>query len=324
MKFDFEGKEYYIDGYLASQLDSIVYNIREDWDIVIIITGDRTVRVGKSVLAMTICAYLASALKNSKVDGKVMNENAYTMNDIYFNSTVMITEAQEKPKYAISHYDEARESLASTKHAKKAQQDVVDFFNECGQLNQIFVLVLPDFFGLKEDMAVARSEFLLNVYRTETKKMIDLYHTGEKRPVVKFERGRFQFFNRTKKSNLLDKSKSMKRKSYSLIKADFIGRFTNQYPLDEKVYKELKRESLKRFNESHKKEDVKVQTETRKFLEIASFLTPNQLKEMSLKLDRNEDYFRKAVERTKREADPVLSKENELKARKIGEIEGFP
>jgi len=191
---------------------------------------------------MTICAYLASALKNSKVNGKVMNENAYTMNDIYFNSTVMITEAQEKPKFAISHYDEARESLASTKYAQRAQQDVIDFFNECGQLNQIFVLVLPDFFGLKEDIAVARSEFLLNVYRTETKKMIDLYHTGEKRPIVKFERGRFQFFNRTNKSKLLDMSKSKKRKSYSLVKANFIGSFTNQYALDETKYKELKRE----------------------------------------------------------------------------------
>jgi len=323
MKFDFKGKEYYIDGYLSSQLDSIVYNIKSDWDIVIIITGDRTVRVGKSVLAMTICAYLASALKNSKVNGKVMNENAYTMNDIYFNSTVMITEAQEKPKFAISHYDEARESLASTKYAQRAQQDVIDFFNECGQLNQIFVLVLPDFFGLKEDIAVARSEFLLNVYRTEKKKMIDLYHTGEKRPIVKFQRGQFQFFNRTNKSKLLDMSKSKKRKSYYLVKANFIGSFTNQYPLDEEKYKERKRESLKRFGERHKKEDVKVLTETKKFLEIASFLTPKQLRDMSIKLDRDDDYFRKAVERTKRKAEPILSKENELKDRKTVEIGDF-
>jgi len=38
------------------------------------------------------------------------------------------------------------------------------FLIECGQLNQIFVLVLPDFFGLKEDIAVARSEFLFKMF----------------------------------------------------------------------------------------------------------------------------------------------------------------
>jgi len=41
--------------------------------------------------------------------------------------------------------------------------------------------------------------------------MIDLYHTGEKRPIVKFERGRFQFFNRTNKSKLLDMYKKVRK-----------------------------------------------------------------------------------------------------------------
>ena len=50
MKFEFKGKEYYIDGYLASQLDSIVYNVKKDWDFVIMITGNRMVRVGNQSL----------------------------------------------------------------------------------------------------------------------------------------------------------------------------------------------------------------------------------------------------------------------------------
>ena len=227
MKFEFEGKEFYIDGYLATALDSLVYNIKKDWDFIILITGDRMVRVGKSVLAMTIGAYLGAALKNLK-----LNEKAYSVHQIYFDSTLMITEALEKPKYFIDHYDEARESLATTKALQRPQQDMIDFFSECGQLNHIFILVLPDFFGLKEDIAVARSEFLINVYRSEEKKMVDLYHTGEKRPVVKFERGRFQLFNRRKKEKLYDKAKTIKRKSYSIVKADFIGRFVDQWPIN--------------------------------------------------------------------------------------------
>lgn len=47
MKFLWKGNEYYIDGFLASLLNSIVYNIKKDWDFVILITGDRGVRVGK-------------------------------------------------------------------------------------------------------------------------------------------------------------------------------------------------------------------------------------------------------------------------------------
>jgi len=54
MKFPYNGKEWYIDGFLASSLDSLAYNVQKDWDFVIMITGDRTVRVGKSVLAMTV------------------------------------------------------------------------------------------------------------------------------------------------------------------------------------------------------------------------------------------------------------------------------
>ena len=64
MKFKFKEQEYYIDGYLADALNTIVYNIKEDWDFVIIISGDRMVRVGKSILAMTIGAYLGSILKS--------------------------------------------------------------------------------------------------------------------------------------------------------------------------------------------------------------------------------------------------------------------
>ena len=77
--------------------------------------------------------------------------------------------AQTKEKYHPNIYDEARESLASTKHMKKLQEDIIDFFNECGQLNQIFIVVLPDFFSLKEEIAVGRSEILINVYRDEVK-----------------------------------------------------------------------------------------------------------------------------------------------------------
>ena len=318
MKFEFNGQEFYIDGYLASQLNSFIYNINKDWDFVILITGDRMVRVGKSVLAMTIGAYLGSALKNLK-----LNDNAYDIKQVYFDSKIMVDEALEKSRYYINHYDEARESLAASKTLQKTQQDLIDFFSECGQLNHIFILVLPDFFTLKEDIAIARSECLINVYRTESKIMKDLYKTGEKTPLVKFNRGQFQFFNRRKKEVIYDKARTTKRKSYSAVKADFIGRFTNQWPLERDSYEELKKESLRRFKERHKKVEVKLSTETRKFLEIADFLTPSQLSKMSKLLGKDESYFRKSVAKARDDAAPFLKPKLDEKVEKLDEIGGI-
>lgn len=250
MKFDFEGREYYIDGFLAPQLDSIVYNLKKDWDFIILITGDRTVRVGKSVLGMTVCAYLKSALNKFGI-----NTN-YTLNDIYFDNKKMIDEVQKKPKYAINHYDEGREGLATSKTYQQFQQNLMDFYAECGQLNHIWVIVMPDFFEMKEDIAVGRSEFLINVYRKEEKRIVDLYKEGKPRPVVKLMRGYFEFFNRKQKSLLWDIAKAKRQKRYNLIKPAFIGRFTEQYPLDEASYKQLKKDSLSRFQKRKQEQSV--------------------------------------------------------------------
>ena len=172
MKFLYQGKEYYIDRLLARQLDTLVYNVKKDYDFVIMITGDRAVRVGKSVLAMTVCAYLSVHLE------KVGLANKYDIEDIYFDNKDMMKAAFQKPKYHINHYDEGREGLAANKAMKTMQQDLLDFFAECGQLNHIFVIVAPDLFKHSEELAVARRESLINVYRREVVNTLDLYNTG--------------------------------------------------------------------------------------------------------------------------------------------------
>jgi len=185
-------------------------------------------------------------------------------------------------------------------------------------------LVLPDFFTLKEDIAIARSECLINVYRTESRIMKDLYKTGEKTPLVKFNRGQFQFFNRKKKEAIYDKAKTTKRKSYTAVKPDFLGSFTNQWPIDRESYEELKKESLKRFKERHKKEEVKLSTETRKFLEIADFITPSQLSKMSKLLGKDESYFRKSIAKAREDAAPFLKPKLDEKIEKLDKIGGIP
>jgi hypothetical protein len=250
MKFPYNGGKWYIDKILATQLLTLVYNIKKDWDFVLLISGDRMVRVGKSVLGMTICSFLAYAM------GRYGIKTKFDLEDVYFDNKVMMSQVYDKPQYSINMYDEGREGLAATKTMHLIQQDILDFFAECGQLNQIFVIVLPDFFELKEPVAIGRSEFLLNVYRKPVAKEVDILGIGEKQPVVGFQRGFFQLFNRQTKAKLYDKARTTRRKNYGLIKANVIGRFTNQYPLDEALYRAKKREALKRFQEKTKEDKV--------------------------------------------------------------------
>lgn len=238
------GKEIYLDENLMYQLDTLVYNVTSDWDFVIIVSGDRMVRVGKSVLAMSIGAYLAYRLKSP-----------FSLDNIFLDSQEMINFAQTAHKHSAIIYDEGREGLAASKSGHKLQQDLLDYFAECGQLNHIFIIVLPDFFELKETMAVGRSEYLINVYRKSVELMIDMYNDGVIRPVVRFDRGQFEFFSRKKKQLLYDIAQSKHMKNYGLVKANFIGKFTNNYSIDHDAYIQKKADALKRFNE--KKKEVK-------------------------------------------------------------------
>ena len=257
MKFTWKEKDWYIHDYLATQLDSIVYNIKKDWDFVILITGDRMVRVGKSVIAMTVCAYLAyrfALLHTTRDKGysAPLNKDAYNISNLYFDNKKMIEESFKKPKYSIIHYDEGREGLAASKAMMQVQKDLVDFFTECGQMNHCFVIVAPDFFDLKEMMAVSRSEILINVYRKSDNKMMDIYREGKKVPVTVFSRGHFEFFSRKKKAILYDNYRKSNRKWYGSTKCDFLGDFTDQYPLGEAEYRKEKADALGRFQEMHK------------------------------------------------------------------------
>lgn len=303
MMFNFKGKEWYINKTLAMQLNSIVYNIKKDWDFVIVISGDRSVRVGKSILGMTVCSYLASLLE--RLD---LNKDAYNLNNVHFNSRKMVEAALKSPKYTIHHYDEGREGLAAAKYSQQVQKDLLDFFAECGQLNNIFVIVLPDYFELKEDIAVGRSEFLINVYRKETPVLVKgskLGFSEDKVPVTRLDRGFFEFFNRYKKRWLYDKAKSTRRKSYGLVKANFIGNFTDQYPLDEAEYKEKKRKALQEVKEAETQQrdstNSKLKAGYYTLLKEVGEKNPELLKDLPLKAGLNPKYYTNRLLELKKE-----------------------
>src|SRR3990167_2952068 len=224
------GHHYYIDGILKSNIDSLIYNLPQDWDFVIVISGNNMVRVGKSVLAQQLGAYAAERLGTP-----------WGLHNITMDSKEMIDFAMKSPKHSVVVYDEAAEGLRAAKNAKEVIDSLLDFFDECGQLNHFFILVAPNFFRLKSDITIERSEYLINVYRSGVPAKDD-----QGNPVIRLKRGFFQFFNRTQKQFLYEKFLKTKSQNYSGVTRT-IGNFSGVYTVDEEAYKEKKKKSLRRL-----------------------------------------------------------------------------
>ncbi len=111
--------ECYYNHKLLPMLDTLIYNVKKDWDFVILISGDRMVRTGKSVLAMQIGAYIATKL-----------ETKFDLDHVFFDSQSMIDAAQELPKNSVILYDEARESLAANKAAKDLEKNLANRYSK--------------------------------------------------------------------------------------------------------------------------------------------------------------------------------------------------
>lgn len=222
-----DGKKFYIDEYLSRNLMLFVNKIKKDMDFVIVVAGTGQVRVGKSVLAQQIGAFLTNEVsKQLKIP--------YSFNcadNFAFTGRELIEKAKKlgaKQAYGgVIIYDEAGGELQSMKRWTPETRALIDFFRECGQLNLFVVLVLPDFFDLPKGIAVARTRALINVKFDDN-----------------LDRGLFSCYNWYQKKLLYLKGKKLL--DYSSAKPNFHGRFTNKYTVDEQEYRKYKQESLKR------------------------------------------------------------------------------
>lgn len=285
MKFIWRNKEYAIDRNLAINLLSMVYNLESDFDWVILITGNRTVRVGKSVLAMKIAAFMAHCIEFKK-----LNDNAFSIKNMYYSGKTMMEDILRRQKFSVYVYDEASEGLS--KGLSSETRELLAFFDQVGQMNNIYILVCPDFFSLKEPMAVARAACLINVYIKTEIHELDFFGTGEKLPLVKFKRGNFTFFNRKAKSKLYDKSVSTKLKSYGLVQCDFMGEFSNEYTIDETEYRALKKRALDELTHKAQKSEVRKGSAEWKLKTVLEGLSKEDMQKFSQQMGKPENYFR--------------------------------
>lgn len=230
-------QQYWMDGYLKSNLDSLIYNLRFDFDAVIPITGSGLVRVGKSMLAQQVGYYIATKLSTP-----------FSMENIVFNSAELIKLAHKLPKNSVIIYDEAREGLDTKKMMESVTKILLDFFAECGMYNHVILVVLPDFFEIPKTIAIARSEFLINVMRTKGEAK-----DQEGNDVIKFERGLFEFYNRKGKTMLYTMGKKdFNNYDLGVKYRSFWGEFRNHWVIDKEMYELKKVEHLKRDRDKEK------------------------------------------------------------------------
>ena len=220
---------FYMEDNLKQTIDLWVKNVKNDWDFVIIISGQGTVRVGKSVLAQQIAAYWCYAIW--KTYGI---EIPFTVEDnIVFHGSQLIKKGNkigQEHKYGALIFDEAGADLEGIKTMKRSTQQVKDFFRECGQYNMLNILCLPEFFDLPKGIGTNRSNCLIDCYVTTNDD--DMW-----------ERGKFNFYSAPTKKKLFRLGK--KELNYAAVKCDFYGTWDNVYTIDEKEYRAAKIAALK-------------------------------------------------------------------------------
>jgi hypothetical protein len=209
---------FYMDGYLMSNLNSIIYNLNKDWDFILLVTGDGMTRVGKSLLSQQIGYFVSSRIKTK-----------FDVNNIVFSGAELIEKGKSFPHNSVFIYDEARGELNAKMQIFYVCQNLLSFFAECGMYNHFIIVVLPDFFELPFTLALNRSEALINVYREKQKIISDGIEVQD------FKRGYFDFYNREGKRKLWMEGK----KNFNLYLKkfrSFYGTFPNQWIIEKEEY----------------------------------------------------------------------------------------
>lgn len=233
---------FYMHPHLKETIDLWVKNVDNDWDFVIIISGQGTVRVGKSVLAQQIAAYWTYAIW--KKYGILPPFDI--KNNIVFHGSELIRKGNrlgKATKYGALIFDEAGADLEGAKAMRKTTQNVKDFFRECGQYNMLNILCIPEYFDLPKGIATNRSNCLIDCYVTTNDEDI-------------WERGKFNFFSAPNKKKLYRIGK--KELDYHCVQPDYYGDWDNVYTVDQEEYKAAKVEALKTREVVSRKEETQM------------------------------------------------------------------
>jgi len=256
----FEGTdyEYYMDGYMQQNLDTAKRVIQKDWDMIFVYDGNEG--SGKSVKAMQDAFYCDPTFNIDRV--------------VFTPSELKRAVIDAKPYQAVV-FDEGYTGLSSRATMSFINRTLIGMLAEIRQRNLFVFVVMPCFFDLDKYVALWRSRALIHIYTAKN-----------------FERGYFCFFNVERKKDLYINGK--KYYSYAKPKANFIGRFSNHYVIDEKTYRRKKRNSLLEREKKASEKEVKKELEDNLFVRMMELPddVPHKLR-MSILSMPETTYFRR-------------------------------
>ena len=250
----------YINENLKCNLDILAEKIVDDLQFVGIISTSRyEVRSGKSTLAQQMGEYyIDSVNRQQKLN------LTFDMNNIVFNTQDLIKRAFELPRYSVLILDEDDE--ADEHYFSKLSKELRKFFKISGSLNLFIIIVNQNFFQLKKQFAISRSNFLIDVRFKEN---------------TKFERGQFDYYSFEGKKKLYLAGK--KYEDWSVAKPEFRGAFTKGYCVNEELYRQSKRSDMVRSEQ----EKSKTLTEKQRIPRFLIYHSASRANSFSVPIQKN-------------------------------------
>jgi len=160
--------EFYIDGILKDNLDSLKQNVLKDYDAFLIVSGREG--YGKSTIAAQVATYL---------------DSSYDLSRCCFTAEQFIDAVEKAEKYEAIVFDETMGYLSSRGSMSKFNRALIKVMSEMRSKNLFVILCIPNFFELDRYPAMHRSVALIHCYK----------------------RGRFAVFNYSAKKYLYIKGK---------------------------------------------------------------------------------------------------------------------
>lgn len=201
----------YMDDGLYTQLNKFVIpSVRKkDADFVIVVEGEE--RSGKSVLAQQLA--------------KILDPD-FSLNNVCFTADEFINAVTKAKKYQCIVFDEAFTGLSSRTSLSEVNHLLVSLMMEMGQKNLFIIIVMPSLFLLDRYVVLHRAKGTFHVY------------------MKKGRRGYWRFFNKNAMKYLYLTGK--KFYEYKYAEHTSIGRFRDQYTINEADYRKKKASAFKR------------------------------------------------------------------------------
>jgi hypothetical protein len=212
-----DGKQCYMDGWLYTDLagdKGIKNSLQNDEDYVLLFDGPE--RGGKSTLAQQVARVVDPSFNHERMC-------------IDIDEFSRALDTAEKGQAVV--FDEAYRGLSSEGWQDKVAKLLRTKFMEMGQKNLFVIIVAPNMFLLHKYIVLHRSRSFIHVYRKDGK------------------RGFFATFDSQRKLQLYIKGKqTLSYTGKGFPGANYYGRFTNQYVIDEQKYREKKAKSYKELD----------------------------------------------------------------------------